>query len=189
MVTLWKCLIQPKLDYCSQLWTPDDQESINSIEKVQKHFLSKVSGTENLNHWERLKLLHLYSQERRRERYVMIFLWKISEGLVKGFDVKFSDNDTGRGRMAQPHAYVRTAPAAVRRARESSLGVKGCRLFNLLPANIRSMTGCPVDTFKKSLDDFLALVPDQPTVSGMTRAAVTNSLIDQLAMQVGTNSY
>ena len=31
MMTLWKCLIQPKLDYCSQLWTPDDQESINLI--------------------------------------------------------------------------------------------------------------------------------------------------------------
>ena len=32
MKTLWKSLIQPKLDYCSQLWSPEDQDSINSIE-------------------------------------------------------------------------------------------------------------------------------------------------------------
>ena len=178
------------MDYCSQLWTSDDQESINSIEKAQEHLLSKVTGTEDFNHWERLKFLHLYSQERHRERYVIIFLWKISEGLVSGYDILFIENDNGRrGRMALPLPYVRTAPAVVRRARESSLGVKGCRLFNLLPPNIRSMTGCSVDIFKKSVDDFLASVPDQPTVSGLTRAAVSNSLIDQLAMQVGTNSY
>ena len=190
MVALWKCLIQPKLDYCSQLWTPDDQESINSIEKVQKHFLSNVAGTENLDHWQRLELLHLYSQERNRERYVVIFLWKISEGLVKGYQVNFTDNDNGRrGRMAVPLPYARTAPAAVKRARESSLGVKGCQLFNLLPPNIRNMTGVTTDVFKKALDNFLSTVPDQPTVSGLTRAAATNSLIDQLAMQVNTFSY
>ena len=189
MVTLWKCLIQPKLDYCSQLWTPDDQESINLIESVQHHFVSKVAGTDHLNHWERLHLLHLYSQERRRERYVVIFLWKIAEGLVKGYNINFSESDNGRrGRMALPKPYIRTAPAGVRRARESSLGVKGCRLFNLIPAELRSMTGCSVNTFKKYLDEFLATVPDQPTVPGLTRAACTNSMIDQLAMKVGSSN-
>ena len=190
MVTLWKCLIQPKLDYCSQLWTPDDQESINSIDKVQQHFLSNVAGTEHLDHWQRLNLLHLYSKERRRERYVMIFLWKIAEGLVSGYHIQFSDTDNGRrGRVAVPLPHARTAPTAVKKAREVSLGVKGCRLFNLLPPDIRSMTGCSTDMFKKSVDDFLASVPDQPTVPGLNRAAATNSLIDQLAMQVGTFSY
>jgi hypothetical protein len=46
-----------------------------------------------------------------------------------------------------------------------------------------------VDNFKKAVDEFLANVPDQPTVSGLTKAAATNSLIDQLAMQAGTFSY
>ena len=49
-----------------------------------------------------------------------------------------------------------------------------------------SMSGCSVEMFKKAVDDFLA---DQPTVSGLTRAATTNSLIDQLAMQVGTTTF
>jgi hypothetical protein len=63
------------------------------------------------------------------------------------------------------------------------------RLFNLLPPEVRSMSGCSVEMFKKAVDDFLSEVPDQPTVSGLTRAATTNSLIDQLAMQVGTTSF
>ena len=90
--------------------------------------------------------------------------------------------------MVVPKPYVRTAPAAVRRARESSLGIKGSRLFNLLPSHLRNMSRCTVDTFKKNLDEFLCEVPDQPTQSGMTRAAETNSLIDQYAMQVGTGN-
>ena len=119
----------------------------------------------------------------------MIFVWKIAEGLVQGYDLEFSDTEhCRRGRMAVPRPFVRTAPASVRRARESSLAVKGCQLFNLLPPNIRNMKGCSVDVFKRAVDTFLATLPDQPTVIGLTRAAITNSLIDQVAMQVGTNS-
>jgi hypothetical protein len=79
MKTIWKSIIQPRLDYCSQLWSPDDQHSINAIEAVQRHFLARVSRMENMNHWERLKKMNLNSQERRRERYMAIFIWKISE--------------------------------------------------------------------------------------------------------------
>ena len=42
MRTIWKTLVQPKLDYCSQFWSPGDQDLINSIESVQRHFLSKA---------------------------------------------------------------------------------------------------------------------------------------------------
>ena len=42
--------------------------------------------------------------------------------------------------------------AAVRKARESSLQVKGARLFNLVPNDIMDMMGVTVDTFKVGLD-------------------------------------
>ena len=182
MKTIWKSIIQPKLDYCSQLWCPDDQLSINTIESVQHHFLARVAGLENLNHWERLKKLNLYSQERRRERYMMIFIWKLGEGLVKGYNLSFTYCER-KGRMATPKQIIRSAPAAIRRAREASLAVKGCRLFNLLPNHIRSMKGISVDQFKGALDTFLSTVPDQPTIGGVGRAAETNSLLHQLAMK------
>ena len=34
MLTIWKSLIQSKLDYCSQLWSPSDQASIGKLESV-----------------------------------------------------------------------------------------------------------------------------------------------------------
>ena len=76
---------------------------------------------------------------------------------------------------------ARGAPAAVRRARESSLAVRGARLFNLLPASLRNQAGS-FDTFKIHLDTFLSGVPDQPTVPGLARAAATNSLLDQIPL-------
>ena len=181
MRSIWKSLVQPKIDYCSQLWCPGDQESISKLESVQRHFTSKVKGLENMDYWERLENLQLYSQERRRERYMIIFLWKISQGLVKGYNVTFS-NTGRRGRMIIPNTVVRSSPAAVRRARESSLGVKGAKAFNLLPAGLRNLNSVSVEIFKANLDAYLSTVPDQPTIGNRTRAAATNSLLDQIPM-------
>ena len=68
MLTVLRSLIQPRLDYCSQLWSPRDQISINRIEEVQRQFLCKVKDPSliNLNYWEKLAKLRVYSQERRR---------------------------------------------------------------------------------------------------------------------------
>ena len=73
------------------------------------------------------------------------------------------------------------SPTAVKRAREASLQVKGARLFNLIPQDLRGISGVAVDTFKAALDDWLAGIPDQPTIPGRQRAALTNSLTDQVA--------
>ena len=182
MKTIWKSLVQPKMDYCSQLWSPGDQESINKLESVQRHFTSKVIGLEGLDYWERLEKMKMNSQERRRERYMVIFLWKLSQGLAKGYSVNFSSIHERRGRTIEPCKVARSSPAAVRNARESSLGVKGAKVFNLLPLSLRNLNSNHVDTFKSNLDAFLNDVPDQPTVSGRVRAAETNSLLHQIPM-------
>ena len=85
-----------------------------------------------------------------------------------------------RGRTAQPHTVVQSSPATVRRAREASLGVKGARILNLLPTDIRNLDSISIDTFKAELDRFLANIPDQPTVSGLGRPAESNSLLHQI---------
>ena len=41
-LTLLKILVQPKLDYCSQLWSPSDQGAINKLESVQKHLVDRI---------------------------------------------------------------------------------------------------------------------------------------------------
>ena len=98
MMTIWRSLVQSKLDYCSQIWSPSDQSSITKLENIARHFTAQVDGLQELDYWERLSTLNLYSQERRRERYQVIFLWKVAEGLVQGYSSAFYTSPR-RGRL------------------------------------------------------------------------------------------
>ena len=80
------------------------------------------------------------------------------------------------------------SPAAVRKARVTSLQVKGARLFNLIPRDLRDMTSVTVDTFKAGLDGWLSTLPDKPTSPVRQRAAITNSRIDQVWPTIRTFS-
>ena len=134
-----------------------------------------------LNYWEKLSYLRVYSQERRRERYQICFLWKVSQGLVDGYTIAWQYSDR-RGRMAVPKQIASNASAKVKQARERSLPVHGARLFNLLPLNLRNEDSRDFPLFKNHLDIFLNLVPDQPTTPGLQRAAASNSLLDQIPL-------
>ena len=184
MLTILKSLVQPRLDYCSQLWSPSDQGSINKIESIQYNLVNRIRDDKltSLNYWEKLQELKLYSQERRRERYQVIFLWKICQGLVSGYDVEFTSGGTRRGRLGVPKIVPKNCPAVVRRARENSLVVKGVNIFNLLPESIRTIRSQHVDYFKNHLDIYLSSIPDQHTISGLGRAAPSNSLLHQIQM-------
>ena len=101
--------------------------------------------------------------------------------MVGGYKVDFSRSPR-RGRLVTPCYTGAKVPAMVRKAREASLTSKGAKIFNLLPAYIRNINSDNVDTFKKELDSFLRLVPDQPTIPGHPRAAETNSLLHQIPL-------
>ena len=181
MITCWTSLIQSRLDYCSQLWCPSEQNNIAKFESVARHYTSHIQSMTDLNYWERLKALGMYSQERRRERYLVIFVWKIAMGMVSGYNLDFTFNPR-RGWYAVPKPVPRSAPASVRRARESSLAVKGALLFNLCPRGMRDLASDHTDRFKENLDTWLQEIPDQPTIPGCQRAAVSNSLLHQIPL-------
>ena len=188
MLTILRTIIQPRLDYCSQLWSPRDQLSINQLELVQKQFLLKISDHKlnNMDYWEKLTYLKVYSQERRRERYQICFLWKLSQGLVEGYSVTWQWSDR-RGRFIVPANLNRNAPLSVRNARERSLKVHGARLFNILPKSLRNENSRDFPLFKNLLDNFLSQISDQPTTPGLVRAAATKSLLDQIPMLYDLN--
>ena len=181
MMTIWKSVIQSKMDYCSQLWSPNDQGSIGRLESVARNFTSRIAGLEGKDYWERLQELHMYSQERRRERYQIIFLWKVARGLVQGYHVEFTYN-ARRGKLAVVHPYKSQAPAQVRKAREASLSVKGAQLFNSIPRGLRDLNHGSVEAFKSGLDAWLSTIPDEPTIPDRPRADLTNSLLDQTVL-------
>ena len=82
MLLLFKTLILAILEYCCQTWSPISVGDIRVIEGVQRTFTNKIVGCSEFNYWERLDLLRLYSLERRRERYQVIYIWKILKGVV-----------------------------------------------------------------------------------------------------------
>ena len=71
-----------------------------------------TEALDGLNSWEKLSELRVYSQERRRERYKVCFLWKLSQGLTEGYSVKWQWSDR-RGRFAILNTNVRNAPYQV----------------------------------------------------------------------------
>ena len=94
-----------------------------------------------------------------------------------------------RGRLC---IFGRTKRSQYTNLRHSFFTQNGPRLFNLLPFEIRCLTGCTVDEFKKALDDFLKYVPDEPQIPGYThcRRAETNSLIDMIKVGIkGKDEY
>ena len=111
---------------------------------------------------------------------MVLFIWKISQGMVQGYNLEFTSTRGRRGRTVLPHNIVASSPAPVKKARESSLGVKGARIFNLLPKEVRNIDSHSVDIFKKQLDLFLTDIPDQPTTAGLGRSAESNSLLHQI---------
>ena len=82
MLTLYKSLVMSRLEYASQLWSPYLLKHVYIIEKVQRAFKKHISGMCFLSYSKRLEVLKLYSLQRRRERYGIIYVWKIIEGLV-----------------------------------------------------------------------------------------------------------
>ena len=178
-------MVQSKLDYCSQLWSPTDQATIGRLEDVARHYTKRIWGMNGHDYLERLQALQMLSQERRRERYMVTFIWKLAMGLVKGYHgIKF-EYQQRRGWEAVPCPVKAGAPLAVRRAREASLAHRGVKLFNLMPQGLRNMASDHQDRFKSNLDAWLSEIPDQPTVPGRQRAALSNSLLHQVPMVWG----
>ena len=84
--------------------------------------------------------------------------------------------------------YNRNAPSNIRKLRHSSFFYKGPQIYNLLPLELRQFeeieSPCQshVDEYKKKLDKYLEVIPDQPDVPELNqlRQATNNSLICQI---------
>lgn len=182
MLILFKSLVLPHIEYCSVIWNPHLQKEINRLESVQRNFTCKLEGMENLDYYERLKSLHLYSTERRRDRYLLIYIYKILFRKVPnpGLSYKWSlrrgkvlitppvfTSRGSRGATLLHHSFTRRAP----------------RLFNALPAELRNLPeGTSIDAVKRKLDDFLKDVKDEPRIAGyyQTNNAMSNRVEDQI---------
>ena len=173
MKQIFKSLILPHLDYCSQLWMPVDTKGIYKMEKLQRDFLKKIPEKRDLNYWEALSKLKMLSIQRRMERYRIIYSWKILEGLAPNCglsEIKDSSNSRlGRKIFSDSHKLKGS------KLIKQSFQTNGPQLFNTLPKSIRNLTKCSVDEFKSQLDQYLMTVPDEPQMDGLNPNASDDS--------------
>ena len=183
MLTLFKSLVQPHLDYCIQLWYPHKIQDMQKLEGIQRTFTSRITGFADLNYWERLCTLDLYSVQRRYERYIIIYIWKVLENLIVAPETEeivpvYSER---MGRTCKKFQLPQSNCTRLTNKLHNSLSRFGVRLFNVIPRNIRDFSG-NIETFKKRLDTFLSTIGDEPNLPGYRSmlAPTSNSIIDQL---------
>ena len=66
-------LVIPLPECCCHLWNPFKAKDIQAIEAIQRTFTYKITEVQHLNYWERLHELKLYSLQRLREHYMIIY--------------------------------------------------------------------------------------------------------------------
>ena len=162
MLTLFKSIVLSRIDYGSQLWSPSKKGYICELERIQRSFTKYISGMQNLSYHQRLNALRLYSLQRRRDRYIVIYMWKILDNLVPNLIPKVQIyTSERRGRLC----YTQHVPVGhIGSICFNSFRWKASRLFNALPANIRNTTNCETSVFKKKVDSYLQTILDNPCV-------------------------
>ena len=126
---------------------------------------------------------------------MLCHMYKIHSSMVP--DLGFL-SDNGRNGVKYFAKENPQAPKKTQNIRKSSFFSQGPLLFNLLPITLRK----PVtrntpeeakamkDRFKKWLDKWLELIPDQPTTPGLTyRTADSNKLVDQVRAHKNEIAY
>ena len=179
MLTLYKSLVLPHLDYCSQLWCPINTGEIAKMETIQRTFIRKIPSVRKLSYWEQLNHLKLFSLQRRRERYRIIYLWKIMENHVPQIGELKAINHKRNGRLCYMPSVKSSASARIKTIRHGSFSIHAPQLFNSLPKDIRNISGCSVEVFKRELDKYLQRIPDEPLIKGYVqfRRAESNSIL------------
>ena len=179
LMMLFKSLVLPHLEYCVIVWNPYLQKEITMLEQIQRSFTSKLEGMKDLNYYQRLKTLNLYSLERRRDRYIILYIFKILKNIVPnpGLSYKYSAR---RGKILTNPSVIKSSSHAATLIHHSFIR-RAPRIFNALPKEIRDSSGNMI-SIKKNLDKFLTLIPDEPKIPGCfpTNSAVTNRLEDQM---------
>ena len=177
---MYNTLVQPHIDFSSQLWAPPEGPAMDRIEQLLRNYTAKIPAVKDLPYWERLKILKMNSEQRRLERYKIIYTWKILQGSVPNCGITATSTEDRLGRRCQVPNLAKNAKKSVQNLREASFQVSGPRLFNSLPKWLRNKTKLTLEEFKEKLDSILTKVADEPRVGG-PGGWPSNSLVHKLA--------
>ena len=164
LLPLYRSYVVPKLEYASILWSPHQIGHIQKIEAIQRTLTSKIEGLRELNYHQRLRRLKLYSMQRRRERFIAIYMFKVEKGLVpNNLHMQFYRNRREEMKCRLPR--LRSNPQShLSTVRHNFITSTGPVIYNLIPSRIKEAQ--TLDSFKNQLDRFLHNIPDLPPTPG-----------------------
>ena len=131
---LYRAAVLPHLEHCCQLWCPVALGIIRKLEggggNPSFPSTARPTGMREMDYWQRLQKVGLYSLERRRENTTWIN--ELSPELTgpRGSEVTLVQSER-KGRSCRLPIFDRRAPAVVQSLLESSLVVNGLKIFNL----------------------------------------------------------
>ncbi len=166
MLTLYKSMVRSLLEYCSPLWHPSKISDIQELESVQKAFSARITGMSDLHYWDRLQRLSLMSLQRRRERFILLHMWKILHHHTSNdINVQFVSRPR-LGNLAVIPSTCRYSSAANQSLYDCSFAVTGPKLWNAMPYRLNTISD--QEHFKSQLTQFMLSLPDTPPIRGYT---------------------
>ena len=181
MMCLFKSLVIPIMDYGSIIWNPSKRKDIEAIEKIQRNFTKRLNNMSDFSYYDRLKHLKIYSMQRRRQRYEILYIFKILKHQVPNVGLKWKIFPR-RGRELIPPSVRKNSKQSAVTMRRNSFRGNAAYVFNSIPVNLRNIDlDTSMETIKRTLDRYLSTVTDEPLLNGCTRSndAATNSINHQ----------
>ena len=123
---------------------------------------------DDLDYWERLAKLNISSLQRRREKLMIVSVWKIKNGMIPNdIELQFGLGRDNLKYGSNSKAFLRPLPKTRGKALssfEDSFMVRASKLWNSLPPTLREIQ--TLTLFTNTLDTYLSLIPDKPPVHG-----------------------
>ena len=147
IITLYKALVRPHLEYAVQFWSPSQRKDIEKLEAVQARATKLIPSIKHIGYQRRLERLNLYSLEKRRLRGQLIETFKILKG-INNIDYRClfsrSNNQTRSNGWKLEQKRFNTSHCG------NFFSYKIPSFWNKLPAEVVNST--TVNQFKNRLD-------------------------------------
>ena len=176
MLSIYKTLIRPKLEYCVQVWNPvachGNWSIIIELENVQRRFTRMINNIGLLPYSERLLALNLTTLAERRIRGDLIETYRIMNGIVEyGQDI-FNVSRSGSNIISKLRCDSNNS---VKKLRTSFISERVRIFWNSLPVSVK--TSSSVEMFKANLEN---LKKDSSTCSESNFWDVSRVLLDKI---------
>ena len=148
MVSLYKTLVRPHLEYSVSAWCPYYKKDKELLERVQHRFTRMIKSVKHLDYYERLIILGLWTLEERRNRGDLIEVFKMYHGFTNLNFKNFFDLDSNiKGTRGHSAKLLK-----VRCDKEIRRHFFSCRVVNRWNAlDEETVLAADIGTFKRRL--------------------------------------